>query len=114
MRRNGRPRVAVVDDDPHIRKLLQAFLTGCGYEVRLHSGGQSVIDSFAHELPDAVLLDLQMPGLSGFDVVRELQADTLPLIVFVTAFANNRHTSRVPLPRMTGIAVIIIEGAWRP
>lgn len=83
MRRNGRPRVAVVDDDPHIRKLLQAFLTGCGYEVRLHSGGQSVIDSFAHELPAAVLLDLQMPAPDGLAVLATLQglAPQTPVVI---------------------------------
>ena len=36
--------------------------------------------------PDLVFLDIQMPGLDGFDVVRELQSDDMPLIVFVTAF----------------------------
>ena len=48
--------------------------------------GREAIESIRELTPDLVFLDIQMPGLDGFDVVRELQSDDMPLIVFVTAF----------------------------
>lgn len=83
MGRTARTRVAIVDDDPNIRKLLQTFLAGCGYEVCLHPGGQSVIDSFAHDHPDVVLLDLQMPAPDGLAVLATLQglAPETPVVI---------------------------------
>ena len=48
--------------------------------------GREAIASISAEQPDVVFLDIQMPGMDGFDVVRELQGDNMPMIVFVTAF----------------------------
>jgi FixJ family two-component response regulator len=83
MRKTVRHLVAIVDDDPSIRKLLQAFLVGCGYEVRVHADGQSVIDSFTREQPDVLLLDLQMPAPDGLAVLAALQgiAPQTPVVI---------------------------------
>ncbi|NJN51236.1 MAG: response regulator transcription factor [Gammaproteobacteria bacterium] len=48
--------------------------------------GREAIAAIETHRPDAVFLDIQMPGLDGFDVVRRLQGDEMPIIVFVTAF----------------------------
>lgn len=50
------------------------------------ANGQEALQVIHQESPDLVFLDIQMPGMDGFDLVCELQADAMPLIIFVTAF----------------------------
>ncbi len=81
-------RAIVVDDEDLARRGLKIRLDRIGGvdvigECR---NGREAIASISAEQPDVVFLDIQMPGMDGFDVVRELQADNMPMIVFVTAF----------------------------
>jgi two-component system LytT family response regulator len=50
------------------------------------ANGEEALEVIGSQSPDLVFLDIQMPGMDGFDLVCELQADTMPLIIFVTAF----------------------------
>ncbi|MEZ5554403.1 LytR/AlgR family response regulator transcription factor [Haliea sp.] len=50
------------------------------------SNGQQALQAIAEHEPDLLFLDIQMPGMDGFQVLSELQADTLPMVVFVTAY----------------------------
>ena len=50
------------------------------------SNAEAAVKAIASLSPDLVFLDIQMPGMDGFDMVCELQADAMPLIIFVTAF----------------------------
>ena len=50
------------------------------------SNGQEALVLIAEQSPDLVFLDIQMPGLNGFDVIGQLQADEMPMVIFVTAF----------------------------
>ncbi len=50
------------------------------------ANGQEALDAIAEHGPDLVFLDIQMPGIDGFEVVRQLQADSMPMVIFVTAF----------------------------
>jgi two-component system LytT family response regulator len=81
-------RALVVDDEPLARRGLKLRLADVAdIEIvgECHNGREALA-SIARHTPDLVFLDIQMPGLDGFDVVRELQSDSMPLIVFVTAF----------------------------
>jgi two-component system, LytTR family, response regulator len=81
-------RALVVDDEPLARRGLKLRLSDVA-DVEIVdecNNGREALASIARLTPDLVFLDIQMPGLDGFDVVRELQSDSMPLIVFVTAF----------------------------
>ena len=65
------PEVLIVDDDPHIRKLLVATLSGAGYSVREAPGGVEAVSAMERSAPDCVVLDLMMPTMDGFGVLRE-------------------------------------------
>jgi len=67
-------KVLVVDDTPHNVKLLADLLTVKGYEVATAASGEEALERLAKELPDIVLLDVMMPGLSGYDVCRRIRA----------------------------------------
>jgi two-component system, LytTR family, response regulator len=81
-------RALIVDDEALARRGLRLRLSAIDdiIVVAECNNGREALASIAAQAPDLVFLDIQMPGLNGFDVVRELQADTMPLIVFVTAF----------------------------
>ena len=50
------------------------------------ANGQQALEAIAEHSPDLVFLDIQMPGIDGFEVIRQLQTDNLPMVIFVTAF----------------------------
>lgn len=81
-------RAIVVDDEDLARRGLKIRLDRIGGVdvIGECQNGREAIASISAEQPDVVFLDIQMPGMDGFDVVRELQADNMPMIVFVTAF----------------------------
>jgi diguanylate cyclase (GGDEF)-like protein len=73
-----------VDDDPTTRKLVQAVLSKHGYQVLLAPTGQDGVDSFIANRPDLVLMDVQMPGMNGFEacaLIRQLDGHATPIIM---------------------------------
>jgi two-component system LytT family response regulator len=81
-------RAVVVDDENLARRGLALRLANIAQvEVIAEcANGQDALQVIGTEFPDLVFLDIQMPGMDGFDLVCELQADAMPLIIFVTAF----------------------------
>jgi DNA-binding response OmpR family regulator len=79
----GRPRVLVVEDDPDLLVILRVNLTGAGLEPILASDGHTAIDRIQAERPDAVLLDVMLPGIDGWQVLEELHrlGDPVPTVV---------------------------------
>jgi len=78
-------KVLVVDDTPHNVKLLADLLGVKGYAVTTAVNGEEALVKVVSEKPDIVLLDVMMPGLSGYDVCRRLRADAqtalLPIVL---------------------------------
>lgn len=79
-------RVLIVDDEPLARRGVRARLPA-GAEVVAECGnGQDAVRAIERERPDLVFLDVQMPGLDGFGVVKAVGVDRMPVVVFLTAF----------------------------
>jgi two-component system LytT family response regulator len=83
-----RIRTAIVDDEVLSRRGIALRLQEAPeFEVVAEcSNGREAVSTLQRERPDLVFLDVQMPGLSGFDVLAHLPRDILPLVVFVTAY----------------------------
>jgi putative two-component system response regulator len=82
------PIVLVVDDGAANRELIEAYLTGIDCEVRLASDGVKALQLIESEPPDLVLLDVQMPGMDGYEVCRRIKAmprGRLTPVVMITA-----------------------------
>lgn len=81
-------RVVIVDDEPLGRLAVRQQLEGMpGAEIVAECPeGKSAIEAIVRESPDVVFLDVQMPGLTGFDVLEGIGAEAVPAVVFVTAF----------------------------
>ena len=69
-------RILVVDDDPALRELLSAYLTDTGFVVDLAGDGAGMRDAIAQSLPDAIVLDLMLPGEDGLTLTRALRAQS--------------------------------------
>ncbi len=76
------PKVLIVDDDASIVKFIQANLKADGYETLAAADGETAIQMIEKELPDLVLLDIMMPRIYGFEVLRRLREwSTIPVIM---------------------------------
>jgi class 3 adenylate cyclase/CheY-like chemotaxis protein len=88
-------KVLVVDDTPHNVKLLSDLLAVKGYVVATATNGEEALKKIAGDLPDLVLLDVMMPGLSGYDVCQRLRADPatalLPIVLVTSLDAQQER-----------------------
>jgi two-component system, OmpR family, phosphate regulon response regulator PhoB len=71
--RKAPPRILVVEDERDIAALVAYHLTKEGYRVRTAEGGQEALESVAAEKPDLMILDLMLPGFSGYEVLLEMR-----------------------------------------
>jgi two-component system KDP operon response regulator KdpE len=77
-------RVLVVDDEPQIRRVLRSTLTARGYEVHDARTGEDALDSIRESRFDLVLLDVNLPGMSGLAICREIRASSEVAIIMLT------------------------------
>jgi two-component system, OmpR family, KDP operon response regulator KdpE len=75
-------KILVVDDEPQIRRVLKVILSGERYEVVDARSGEAALLKFREFLPDLVLLDLNMPGMSGLETCRAIrELSEVPIII---------------------------------
>jgi two-component system KDP operon response regulator KdpE len=77
-------RILVVDDEPQIRRVLRTTLSAQGYEVFTARTGEEALESIRATRFDLLLLDVNMPGLSGLEVCREIRATSEVAIIMLT------------------------------
>jgi DNA-binding response OmpR family regulator len=85
-------QILVVDDDPAIRQLLTDILDMDGHEVRVAPDGLAAVRALEVLRPDCVILDVMMPGLDGYGVLRNIRAqegDPVPVIMLTAAAEPN-------------------------
>ena len=76
-----RPLIAVLDDEPQFSKALARLLKTHGFEVVTFTQGEKFLEACESRLPSCLLLDLHMPGLSGFEVLERIAARHVPVLV---------------------------------
>jgi DNA-binding response OmpR family regulator len=78
-----KPRVLIVEDDPDLLVVLRVNLTAIGVEPILAGDGRTAISRIQSERPDAVVLDVMLPGIDGWSVLEDLHAmgDPVPIVV---------------------------------
>jgi DNA-binding response OmpR family regulator len=78
--------ILVVDDEPHIRDIVGSYLAREGHDVRYAADGDAALAAAMDDEPDLIVLDVMLPGRSGFDVLRELRAaGRRPAVIMLTA-----------------------------
>lgn len=92
--------ILVVDDDPEIVTMLNTRLTRRGYKVSTAGDGNRALEMAKREKPDVVLLDVMMPGKSGWEVARALKQDPVTQhvkIVMVSAIGEKTNEITAPI-----------------
>jgi len=108
-RENGaeptRNNLLVVDDEPDIVTFLEQSLSVHGYQIRSASNGYEALERISESTPDLILLDLRMPVMDGYEVIRHLKSDEttmgIPIIV-MTASPVDKERDKV---RVLGMGV---------
>jgi two-component system KDP operon response regulator KdpE len=76
--------ILVVDDEPQIRRVLRSTLTTQGYVITEAKTGEEALESLRKERPDLVLLDMNMPGMSGVETCREIRSACDAPVIMLT------------------------------
>ena len=77
-------KILVVDDDPQIRRVMKATLVAHHYEVIEARTGEDALEKVPHEMPNLVLLDMNMPGMGGIETCRSIRSSSDIAIVMLT------------------------------
>ena len=105
----GMPNVLIVDDSLSARRTLSQVVSEAGYEARTAVDGLEAIESIEKRLPDAVLLDLEMPRMNGLELASHLRADeqtkNIPLVM-VTSRSTIKHRDQA---RAAGVDVFVTK-----
>ncbi len=78
-------RIMIVEDEEKIRETVKAYLEQAGYAVRAYAGGLDALGDFGAFKPHLVVLDISMPGISGWDVLKEVRAVSKIPVLMLTA-----------------------------
>lgn len=85
-------KILIVDDEKMIRIVLSKVLSKAGYEIFEAENGKEALEKYEQYKPDLVLLDFQLPGMNGLEVLEELKEDNESLIVIMlTAYGNIKN-----------------------
>ncbi len=86
-----KPKILIVDDEPSIRRLLAEALSRSGYRVQSCAGGLSALSTIRQEIPDVLLSDLNMPGISGFELLAVVRQSfpEIKLVAMSGAYSGN-------------------------
>jgi OmpR family response regulator RpaB len=85
---NYKEKVLVVDDEPSIRRILEARLSMIGYHVITAVNGEEALLIFKEELPNLIILDVMMPKLDGYGVCQEIRKESSVPIIMLTALGD--------------------------
>jgi len=86
-------KVLVVDDEETVRNLLQRTLKEAGYTVATAANGEEALHEVSQQEPEAVLLDIKMPGLSGIDVLAKLTDDWPDICAIMVTAVGDTQTA---------------------
>jgi DNA-binding response OmpR family regulator len=81
---DARPHILVVDDDPWVSRTLRALLIERGYDPAVFPDGRAALDYLQSHRPDAALLDIHLPDISGLDLahlIRKSHGEEMPIII---------------------------------
>src|SRR5579885_2034967 len=93
MSENCRAEILVVDDDPMSRRVLTQMLTAAGYDCRACNDGTEALKQIQEKPPSLLLLDFDMPGPNGAEVLKRLRADREPTVAQIPAIMLTAHGS---------------------
>jgi two-component system cell cycle response regulator DivK len=101
--------VLIVDDYPDALDVWEVYLRASGFEVLTAADGRQALACASTSLPDIVVMDLEMPGLSGFEVARQLRTLDVTRHIPLIASTGHSHAAQLDEARRSGFDSIIIK-----
>ena len=100
----------MVDDDQSVREALENLISSVGFEVKLFASAEEFLDSDAPLKTDCAVLDVRLPGVSGFELQRKLAADgqSIPVII-ITAQGDDKARDEA----LAGGAIAFLEKPFK-
>jgi CheY-like chemotaxis protein len=105
----GAPRVLIVDDYPDAIEVWELYLSSEGFEVLTAANGNVALDTALAEKPDLVVMDLELPGLSGYEVARRLRAAGRTRDIPLIAATGCSHDAQLAEARAVGFDAILVK-----
>src|SRR5262245_49810252 len=99
----------VVDDYPDALVVLGVYPLAAGCNVLTASDGQSAFTEAVREKPDVIIMDLELPGKSGFEVARELKARPDTCAIPLIAATGYSHVKQLDLARASGFDAVMVK-----
>jgi len=87
-------RVLILDDEAQIRRVLRTTLVASGFVVREARSGEDALEMIREEMPDLLIIDINLPGMSGFEVCREIRESCDVPIIMLSVRNNERDKVR--------------------
>jgi DNA-binding response OmpR family regulator len=107
-------QILIVEDDPSVAEMFRLRLAADGFGVRVAGDGEVALELIGHELPDLVLLDMQMPRLDGIGTLKRLRADARAKDLAVVVLSNTPASTRMEEAYELGIRAWLIKSATTP
>jgi two-component system CheB/CheR fusion protein len=104
-----RTRVLLVDDYPDALEMWGLYLRSFGYDVTTAADGQTALDMALTLVPDVIVMDLELPGITGFEVARRLRQEERTAAVPLIAATGYSHARQIDQARQAGFDAIIVK-----
>ena len=108
------PRVLLVDDNAVVATVYRSGLAMAGFTVEAAADGEAALSKAAATPPDVILLDLMLPGIDGFEVLRRIRADPALGTVPVVVFSNSYTAARTAELWEAGATQVIAKATMTP
>jgi len=111
----GKKLILIADDDPDVRESLKLMLEMTGHELVFAANGEEVLEKIGERVPDLLILDLLMPKMDGFEVIKRLKKDVqfsnLPILI-LTSVKKQASERRYELE--TGLSLDVDDYIEKP
>jgi DNA-binding response OmpR family regulator len=103
------PSLLIVDDYPDALDVWGVYLRAEGFNVLTASDGQSAFAEAVREKPDVIIMDLELPGKSGYEVARDLKARADTCAIPLIAATGYSHVKQLDLARASGFDAVMVK-----
>jgi two-component system, cell cycle response regulator DivK len=103
------PSLLIVDDYPDALDVWEVYLRAEGFNVLTASDGQTALAEAVREKPDVIVMDLELPGKSGYEVARDLKARPDTCAIPLIAATGYSHVKQLDLARASGFDAVMVK-----
>ncbi|OGG91018.1 hypothetical protein A3H16_02190 [Candidatus Kaiserbacteria bacterium RIFCSPLOWO2_12_FULL_53_8] len=107
-------KILIVEDDPFLSSIAFVRLEQEGYKVSVATDGEKALALLKKEIPDLILLDIVMPGVSGFDVLKAVKADERYKDISVIMFSNLGQEHEIEDSKKWGADDFLVKAKFTP